>query len=288
MKIQGIYSICHTASGRVYVGSSIHIHRRFNTHRLDLNHKRHVTWLLQLSWNKHGADAFTFSIIEVVEDRSDLIAREQHWIDTLNAACPKRGFNTRGAEEGRLSFKHRPAAVELIRNGQLRAWATKARRDLATQILTEQMKDPIRRAQIGEWSKSKDGLDWITKRNRTWWSDEKNREDMRNKAKERCTPEFMAKCRAAGMGKLSREHYEAHRARLTLRMSDPVERVRMAAAVSAYRMQRTLSRIENFAAEGRPLTRGLKAAALRYLVHLSPVAAAFVAERRHPQRHGPA
>ena len=47
--------------------------------------------LLQSAWAEHGARTFEFAVLEAVEFREDLIAREQFWMETLNAvAC---GFN---------------------------------------------------------------------------------------------------------------------------------------------------------------------------------------------------
>jgi hypothetical protein len=48
---------------------------------------------MQRSWTKHGPKAFSFRVLEIVSSTSDLYLREQHWIDVLHAACPRRGFN---------------------------------------------------------------------------------------------------------------------------------------------------------------------------------------------------
>src|SRR5580765_4345316 len=114
-KIQGIYEIRNIVSGRVYVGSSHDIIYRFRKHRERLNGGYHSSLRFQASWKKHGQDAFTFTILEVVAQRSDLLIREQHWIDALDATNPERGLNVRGTAEGTLGFQHTPEAVARIR-----------------------------------------------------------------------------------------------------------------------------------------------------------------------------
>jgi group I intron endonuclease len=114
-KIQGIYEIRNIVSGRVYVGSSHDIIYRFRKHRERLNGGYHSSLRFQASWKKHGQDAFTFTVLEVVAQRSDLLVREQHWIDALDATNPERGLNVRGTAEGTLGFQHTPEAVARIR-----------------------------------------------------------------------------------------------------------------------------------------------------------------------------
>lgn len=105
----GIYSIRNVVSGRVYVGSAIDIRKRWHTHRFQLTRGRHHSKPLQSSWTKHGPETFTFEIIEAT-GREELIAREQYWIDTLNAACPRRGFNICRVAGSCLGVKASPEA----------------------------------------------------------------------------------------------------------------------------------------------------------------------------------
>lgn len=87
----GIYAIRNTINGKQYIGSAVKFYNRFKEHRSFLNRGLHHSKKLQNSWNKHGADAFEFLIIEVVEDKLMLIVREQHWIDRYSAA--QLGYN---------------------------------------------------------------------------------------------------------------------------------------------------------------------------------------------------
>jgi group I intron endonuclease len=92
-EVSGIYVIRNTINGKVYVGSAINLRQRWSVHLKMLRQGVHHSPLLQRSWTKYGPDAFVFEVIEHVSDRKDLIAREQHWIDTLKSTDPARGFN---------------------------------------------------------------------------------------------------------------------------------------------------------------------------------------------------
>jgi group I intron endonuclease len=90
MKVAGVYTITHD-SGKVYVGSSVDIRRRWQHHRRHLRRGSHSNSHLQAAWTKHGEDSFTFAVVEIAE-RGALIAREQAWLDDLRP-FGDRGFN---------------------------------------------------------------------------------------------------------------------------------------------------------------------------------------------------
>lgn len=90
---QGIYCIRNLISDRRYVGSAIRIDLRWNLHRASLRAGNHRSTRFQRSWDKHGEDAFEWTILELVADRTKLIEREQFWIDELKAAHRDHGLN---------------------------------------------------------------------------------------------------------------------------------------------------------------------------------------------------
>lgn len=81
----GIYGIECRATGKLYVGSSCRIYRRWWQHRRNLRRGVHTGVYLQNSWTKHGEAAFQFSILEECS-RDALAEREQHYIDALKPA----------------------------------------------------------------------------------------------------------------------------------------------------------------------------------------------------------
>lgn len=115
----GIYSISHS-SGDIYIGSSIELKKRRYYHKDRLRKGTHFNPKLQAAWNKYGEDAFTFSVVEYVLEKSQIIVREQYWIDAntgrLYNLCPVAG-NTMGRT-------HTAATREKIRKANLGKKAT--------------------------------------------------------------------------------------------------------------------------------------------------------------------
>lgn len=95
VKISGVYGIVHQRTGRVYVGSSCDVFRRWGVHVQALSRGTHHAPALSEVWLRDGPSAFTFVVFE--QCPKDVLAqREQEWIDTfehvlnttLYAACP--------------------------------------------------------------------------------------------------------------------------------------------------------------------------------------------------------
>lgn len=116
MKVDSaIYTIVCTANGRQYVGSALSFGVRQRTHLSDLNLGRHHSRHLQRAWNKYGAEAFRFEVLERVSDPAQLIAREQHYLDLLRPA-----FNSLAVAGSSLGFRHTTISL-----AKMRAWKRK-------------------------------------------------------------------------------------------------------------------------------------------------------------------
>jgi group I intron endonuclease len=173
LRIAGVYRIRNLVSGRNYVGSARCIADRWKSHRHMLRHGQHHAVALQRSWDKHGEVAFAFEVLEecLVEL---LLDREQHWIDRLDAAHPKRGFNiatvagTRAGVPQPQSSKDKQSAlmrgvpksaehrakIGAGNRGKVRSPETRARISAA---VTEAMRDPERRARQAEYARLSGG-----------------------------------------------------------------------------------------------------------------------------------
>lgn len=102
--LSGVYTITCTANGKIYVGSSRDITRRWKEHRKELQSDQHFNLYIQRSWHKYGAENFEFRVIEPVSsDR--LIEREQYWIDYYDATSRSKGFNLRAKARSNLGTK---------------------------------------------------------------------------------------------------------------------------------------------------------------------------------------
>ena len=85
MKKVGIYKITNTQTGKFYLGSSVNIDHRWRQHKHLLTQGQHHSPKLQASWNKHGADVFTFEIV-LLCDEDELLDVEQGFLDALAPA----------------------------------------------------------------------------------------------------------------------------------------------------------------------------------------------------------
>ena len=78
----GIYAIKNKVNGKLYIGSSEQIERRFTDHKYLLNKEIHHSISFQRSWNKYGSKNFKFEIIEECSIEV-LLEREQYWMNKL-------------------------------------------------------------------------------------------------------------------------------------------------------------------------------------------------------------
>lgn len=101
----GIYKIANLANGKIYVGSAVQIGRRWRYHRSCLRRNKNRSIYLQAAWNKHGEDSFIFSVLEIVDDKSKLLEREQYWIDSLGASKKGIGYNISPTAGSTLGMK---------------------------------------------------------------------------------------------------------------------------------------------------------------------------------------
>jgi group I intron endonuclease len=111
--ISGIYKIqSKKKPERIYIGSSKHIHRRWNEHKSRLLAGEHWNAKLQRHFNKYGWSDLEFSVI-VGCDRDNLMALEQFYIDALDpwfnlckvAVCIERAVS--GNKGRRLTEEHK-------------------------------------------------------------------------------------------------------------------------------------------------------------------------------------
>lgn len=88
----GIYKITNTENGKVYIGQSIDINKRFKEHKRSLRKGEHENYRLQDDWNVYGEDAFSFEIIQKCRS-SNLNEIEKHLIGEYNSTSEENGYN---------------------------------------------------------------------------------------------------------------------------------------------------------------------------------------------------
>lgn len=88
-----IYKITNHTTGKVYIGSSSNIVLRHKKHFKELQYNQHHSPKLQRSWNKYGPKAFSFQIIEFIDNQEQLLSKERYYIDYFNSL--DNGYNCR-------------------------------------------------------------------------------------------------------------------------------------------------------------------------------------------------
>lgn len=83
MSEEVIYKIENKVNDKIYIGSTSDKEGRWYGHKWRLKNNCHHNPHLQNAWNKYGSDSFEFSVVEKVDKTSDLIQREQYYIDNL-------------------------------------------------------------------------------------------------------------------------------------------------------------------------------------------------------------
>lgn len=84
-KQSGIYFIKNKINGKIYVGSSVDITKRWIDHKYKLKLGIHINKHLQASWKKHGAHNFLFIVEKDLTGQTEeqILAEEQGYIDRL-------------------------------------------------------------------------------------------------------------------------------------------------------------------------------------------------------------
>jgi group I intron endonuclease len=76
-KLMGIYQITNIINCKRYIGKSKDIRKRWMGHIHSNQIGKSVNKHFQYAWDKHGEDNFTFHVLEIVTDESQLGAREK-------------------------------------------------------------------------------------------------------------------------------------------------------------------------------------------------------------------
>lgn len=112
--MQGVYAIKNKITNQQYVGSAVSFKHRWDLHLLQLKKKTHHSRYLLRSWEKYGADSFEFIILEHVNDKNDLLIREQWWMDNVNSS-----FNMSPTASSTLGSKRSKESREKMRKAHL-------------------------------------------------------------------------------------------------------------------------------------------------------------------------
>jgi group I intron endonuclease len=117
----GVYKIRCEPNGKVYIGSTNDLLRRWREHRKMLRATTHPNPHLQAAWNKYGETCFIFEVVEVV-DGAETVDREQYWIDSLQCCDRRVGFNLSPSAKHNTGYRHTDSAKQAMAVGHTKTW----------------------------------------------------------------------------------------------------------------------------------------------------------------------
>jgi group I intron endonuclease len=157
MKFSAIYAIVNEQNGKKYVGSAFALDKRWRQHVSNLRHGRHRNIGLQNAWNKYGEDQFKLVVLEVVEDKEVILAREQHWIDATKCCEKQFGYNIRevaGSCKGNSDEVRE--LISRVKRGQKRGCSAETRKKISESkmksgyVMSEETRARLSRANKGK------------------------------------------------------------------------------------------------------------------------------------------
>ena len=89
----GIYMIKCLINGKVYIGKSNDVKRRWREHKSRLKRNNHENEKLQYDWNKYGEDNFEFKLIENYDNEEFGIELEKKYINEYKSYDLNFGYN---------------------------------------------------------------------------------------------------------------------------------------------------------------------------------------------------
>lgn len=108
-----IYQITNMVNGKYYIGSADSFARREWQHKYDLKRGAHKNPRLQAAWNKYGAEAFVFEILEEIPEGASQLQIEDTYL-VQHVGKPECYNINPGAALSRLGLKHTEASKQRV------------------------------------------------------------------------------------------------------------------------------------------------------------------------------
>jgi group I intron endonuclease len=142
-KMAGIYKLICNNNGKVYIGKTVNLSKRLNSHKNCANSNKNK-YRLQNAIVKHGWENFSVEILEIfenfnrVEDNDILLAKESEYIKLFNSTNNDSGYNlcvySTDTSGKKLSDDHKE----------------KIKKSLLGRTFSEEHKEKIRQANLGK------------------------------------------------------------------------------------------------------------------------------------------
>lgn len=135
-KTFGIYQIVNLITGSLYIGSTVRsFSKRWHDWKRNLEAGKKCNPHLFHAFQKYGKENFKFLILEVIEDRNQVLEREQYWIDQLLPyynICPIAGSRLGSTTSEETRRKISEANKGRVKDESWRQALSKAKRGVPT------------------------------------------------------------------------------------------------------------------------------------------------------------
>ena len=115
MSVSAVYVIRNRDNGNMYIGSAYDYVKRRARHFWELTRGTHHSEHLQRAYDKYGRAVFESDVVEYVDDKDQLLKREQVWIDFFKpaynvakvAGSPTKGLKFSAETREKMAAAHR-------------------------------------------------------------------------------------------------------------------------------------------------------------------------------------
>lgn len=89
----GVYKITCLCNGKIYIGSSNDIPKRWGEHIRTLNDNKHHNIYLQKEWNIYGQEQFKFEVVKTCDEKDRFMFEQQYLDKYLPFNRNGKGYN---------------------------------------------------------------------------------------------------------------------------------------------------------------------------------------------------
>jgi group I intron endonuclease len=148
----GVYAIVNTVDGKMYVGSSTNIKKRWGDHLWFLRNNKHRNPYLQNAFNKYGEASFEFRILEAIANEDELLAAEQYWLDYTQCYDREHGYNIDLMADRKVFTPEIRAKISAANTGRVHTAESRARMSAARKgrPVSDEARAKLRVANLGK------------------------------------------------------------------------------------------------------------------------------------------
>lgn len=146
----GIYKIQNKINGKVYVGQSNDMARRWREHINSCkneNQKRNYNMIIHKAMRKYGIDNFSFEVLEEC-DIERLDEREQYWIAYLDSMNREKGYNLVSGGQSNMALSGENHSQAKLTQKEVDQIKSMLKADMSTTEILEKIGNKISRGMI--------------------------------------------------------------------------------------------------------------------------------------------